>query len=66
MENTSPAGRGYVSPLENSLVKLLKLNMPYEPAFALLNISPTEMYTFRQQATHTRMLIVVTFVTAQN
>lgn len=52
--------------MENSLVKLLKLNMPHEPAFALLNICLTEIHTFRQQATHTGMLIVATFVIAPN
>ena len=65
VENVSTAGREQVSPLKNSLVKLLKSNIPYEPATALLNICSTEMHTLVQRDTHTRMLIETIFIIAK-
>lgn len=58
----SNASGGQVSPLENRLLKLRKLNISCEAAITLLNTCPIDMHTFVHQEAPTRMLILAIFI----
>ena len=58
-----------VQPLWKSVWQFLKnlnIQLPYNPAIAILGIYPREMKTYVQTKTHTQMFIAALFIIAQN
>ena len=58
-----------VQPLWKSVWQFLKnlnIQLPYNPASAILGIYPREMKTYVQTKTHTHMFIAALFIIAKN